>query len=66
MIIPIKCDRCGRPVCMDDPHQQVQLIKYSGLHDRVLKQGYDLCETCARDLVAWIYKPQKRDYKTGG
>lgn len=38
MIIPIKCDRCGRPVCMDDPHQQVQMIKRRGLTDRVYLQ----------------------------
>lgn len=66
MIKPIKCDRCGRPILMDDPHQQVQMIKRRGLTDRVYLQEFDLCETCARALIAWIYEPQKKQYKTTG
>lgn len=66
MIKPIKCDRCGRPILYDDPHQQVLLAKYKGLHDRVIKQDFDLCEDCARALVAWVYEKQKKEYKTTG
>ena len=42
------------------------MAKYRGLHDRVIKHDYDLCEDCAHDLEAWIYEKQKKEYKTTG
>lgn len=65
-IKPIKCDRCGRPLPLEEPRIQLLMARYRGLYDRVIKQDFDLCQGCARELVGWIYEPQKRDYKTGG
>lgn len=65
-IKPIKCDRCGLPLPLEEPRMQLLMARYRGIYDRVIKQDFDLCQDCAHELVEWIYGKQQRHDKTGG
>lgn len=68
MSLACKCDRCQKLFSIEN-NVEVKKIKIGSgpLHDdlkgRYNLDEYDLCDSCAEDLVAWFEKGEKEDEK---